>query len=746
MILALLQTLSFLIVIYYAAYALLELWMVLKAERGETQGLTAIESTTPPPLDRSSLPKVSILLPVCDELHVIERLIDAVCELDYPHQQLEIIVLDDSSDGTSPMASARVAHHATRGLPIQLLARVDKAGFKAGNLSYGITMATGDFIAVFDADFIPPPNFLLKTIPCFQNPEIGFLQTGIGYTNRDKSLLTRFQAMEMGHQQFVTTELSRGGYLGSLSGSSCVWRRECIEDVGGWNADTITEDVDIGYRAQFHHWKYVFLRDVVSLSELPETISAVRVQRDRWARGLIHNAFRHFRTMLSTKMSLVQRLHAVSLMCSSLLLASFYLLILLALPLVLMNDQLGAFFVINCSLFLLAVLIWGGSNFLGSRKGAHLAYDKPTTGLRYMLTYVALFLPLSLYYMGGLVQVALGLQGEFNRTPKGGSEWNNHTPRINSILAVLEVLTFLYSTATLVIAIMVHNYWIVLFSLVVCSGFGLALYLAWEERQTLRTARHPTWQRILITGATGAIGGAFARAYAAPGRELILQGRKVEQLRELAADCEQRGAQVVWKSLDLRDRHTLQAWLTELCAQEPIDLVLINAGLNINIGPEGQGECWEDAEALIQVNLLAAMAIVTSVLPAMRRRGHGQIALMSSLAGYFGLPVTPSYCASKAGIKAYGEALRGWLGPEGIRVNVVMPGYVESDMCASMPGPKPFLWNPERAVRVIHRGLKRDSARISFPFPLNFGTWWLAVLPAGCSTILVRWLGYTHRR
>jgi short-subunit dehydrogenase len=147
-------------------------------------------------------------------------------------------------------------------------------------------------------------------------------------------------------------------------------------------------------------------------------------------------------------------------------------------------------------------------------------------------------------------------------------------------------------------------------------------------------------------------------------------------------------------------------------------------------------------DALLDVNLKAAMAIVHAVLPAMRARGSGRIALVSSLAAYFGLPVTPSYCASKAGLKAYGEALRGWLAPAGIQVNVIMPGYVKSPMCDEMPGPKPFLWSPERAARAIRQGLERDKARISFPFPLNWGTWWLAVLPASLSTRIVSWLGY----
>lgn len=247
---------------------------------------------------------------------------------------------------------------------------------------------------------------------------------------------------------------------------------------------------------------------------------------------------------------------------------------------------------------------------------------------------------------------------------------------------------------------------------------------------------------ILITGATGGIGSALAIAYAGPGQCLILQGRNADGLTQLAARCQALGARVITQVLDVRQLEALTAWLHQVSAQERIDLVIVNAGVNTHVKADGSGEDWVAVQALIATNVLAAMATVTAVLPAMRSRGAGQVALVSSLAAYFGLPITPSYCASKAALKAYGEALRGGLSAQGICVNVVMPGYVQSPMCTDMPGPKPFLWTAEKAALAIQRGLARNQARISFPFPLNLGTWFLAVLPPSWSTRILQWLHY----
>lgn len=249
---------------------------------------------------------------------------------------------------------------------------------------------------------------------------------------------------------------------------------------------------------------------------------------------------------------------------------------------------------------------------------------------------------------------------------------------------------------------------------------------------------------IFITGATGGIGGALAPAYAAPGVTLILQGRRLDRLEEMAAECRALGARVLLEPIDVRELDELRAMVRRISDAEQPDLVLVGAGINIDIGAQGQGEQWDETRALLEINVMAAFATVEAALPAMRARGHGQIALFSSLAGWRGLPVTPSYSASKAAIRVYGEAIRDWLAPEGVKINVIVPGYVESKMCFEMPGPKPFLWSAEKAANRIKRGLAANQARISFPFPLNLGTWLLGVIPQRLSSFILRGLNYSE--
>ena len=227
-----------------------------------------------------------------------------------------------------------------------------------------------------------------------------------------------------------------------------------------------------------------------------------------------------------------------------------------------------------------------------------------------------------------------------------------------------------------------------------------------------------------------------------PGRTLILHGRDENRLGLIAAECERRGASVRTEVLDLRRPGVVLPWLQALTAEVQVDLAIVNAGVTSSVDPGSLDEPWERIRKVMAVNLDAALETVAGVLPHMRRRGSGQIALISSLSAYFGLPVTPAYCASKAALKAYGEALRVGLARDGIAVNVVLPGFVESAMSGAFPGPKPFMISAERAARIIRRGLARNRARIAFPFPLSWGMWWLAVLPPALSGRILRALGY----
>jgi cellulose synthase/poly-beta-1,6-N-acetylglucosamine synthase-like glycosyltransferase len=478
----LVECLFLLVVAYFALYVLLELRVFLISRRVERRKLTELDHV-PAALEKSSIfPRVSVLLPVCNESEVVERLIDAVCRLRYPVNALEILVLDDSSDSTTKVALAKVHQYAAQGANIRLIKRESRKGFKAGNLGNGIRQSSGEFFAIFDADFVPPEDFLLKTIPCFKDPQLGFLQTGIGYENRDVSFLTRFQAMEMGHQQYVTVGLSEDGDIASLSGSSCIWRKECVDALGGWNASTATEDVDLGYRAQFGEWKYAYLLDVVSMSVLPETISAFRIQRERWGRGLIHSAFKHVRHMFRQRMPVMKRLHAISVMFSSLLLASIYMLVLLIVPLTCAVDLGGTRIRWGASAFFLLVAVWALVNMAGARKGGRFDHRASLPAVLWgAYLYVAMFLPMAWYYFAGGMRALFGVYSEFHRTPKGKKAYRSAVPRLNSILIAGEAATVLYSILGLILAFERKSYFLIPLDVTVCVGFGMVLFWSWQE-------------------------------------------------------------------------------------------------------------------------------------------------------------------------------------------------------------------------------------------------------------------------
>jgi short-subunit dehydrogenase len=243
---------------------------------------------------------------------------------------------------------------------------------------------------------------------------------------------------------------------------------------------------------------------------------------------------------------------------------------------------------------------------------------------------------------------------------------------------------------------------------------------------------------ILITGASNGIGAALAEAYAAPGKYLALGGRDVARLSAVAERCRRRGATVIETRVDVTDAAAVSAWVEAADRAAPLDLVIANAGIQGGPFRAGGGETREEAERVMQVNFGGVCNTVYPALAAMRPRGHGQIALIGSLAGLRGLPVSPGYCASKAALKAYGEALRSWLKPEGIAIAVVLPGFVETRMSKAVIAPKPMMLSPERAAQIIQRGLARGRRQVAFPLLPYLGMQLLRALPAALADRLLR--------
>jgi cellulose synthase/poly-beta-1,6-N-acetylglucosamine synthase-like glycosyltransferase len=231
-------------------------------------------------------PRVTIQLPVFNEKYTVERLLRSVTRLDYPADRLQIQVLDDSTDDTFDLLAKLVEEYRSRGVNIELIHRIDRKGYKAGALQHGLHSATGDLIAIFDADFVPKPDWLQRTVPVFQNPDLGCLQTRWGHTNQQYNSLTQAEALGIdGHFIVEQTVRSKNGFFLNFNGTAGLWRRACIEDAGGWLWDTLTEDLDLSYRAQMRGWKFDYLPDVVVPAELPPHVEAYKKQQFRWAKG-----------------------------------------------------------------------------------------------------------------------------------------------------------------------------------------------------------------------------------------------------------------------------------------------------------------------------------------------------------------------------------------------------------------------------------------------------------------------------
>src|SRR5947208_1679033 len=244
--------------------------------------------TTEPEQKFSELPRVTVQLPIFNEQYVVDRLLQSICRLEYPREKLEIQLLDDSTDETVTVARGLVEHYAAQGYPITYHHRTNRAGYKAGALHEGLKTATGEFVAIFDADFVPPPDFLLRTIHHFTEPKIGMVQTRWTHINRNYSFLTEVEAILLdGHFVLEHSARARNDVFFNFNGTAGLWRRQAIDDAGGWQHDTLTEDTDLSYRAQLTGWKFIYRQDVECPAELPVEMTAFKIQQARWAKGLI---------------------------------------------------------------------------------------------------------------------------------------------------------------------------------------------------------------------------------------------------------------------------------------------------------------------------------------------------------------------------------------------------------------------------------------------------------------------------
>jgi cellulose synthase/poly-beta-1,6-N-acetylglucosamine synthase-like glycosyltransferase len=266
------------------------------------------EETHPP----KEWPRVTVQLPVFNEKYTVERLLHAVTQLDYPADRLQIQVLDDSTDDTFNLLEELVSQYQNRGVDIQVIHRVDRKGYKAGALDNGLRTATGDLIGIFDADFVPKRDWLKRTVPFFQNQELGCLQTRWGHTNQQYNSLTAAEAMGIdGHFIIEQTVRSKNGFFLNFNGTAGLWRLACIQDAGGWQWDTLTEDLDLSYRAQMRGWKFDYLPDVVVPAELPPQVEAYKKQQFRWAKGSFQVVRKILPSVLRAKLPLKVRFMAL---------------------------------------------------------------------------------------------------------------------------------------------------------------------------------------------------------------------------------------------------------------------------------------------------------------------------------------------------------------------------------------------------------------------------------------------------
>ena len=431
-------------------------------------------------------PFVTIQLPIYNERYVIARLIDRIAELDYPKDKYEIHILDDSTDETVDVVKGKVDEYKAKGYQIDHIRRVDRKGYKAGALKDGMKYVKGEFIAIFDADFLPHINFLKRTIPHFEDEKIGVVQTKWAHLNEDYSLITRMQAFQL-NVHFTVEQQGResGNYLLQFNGTAGVWRKQTIEEAGGWEADTLTEDLDLSYRAQLKGWKINFLEEVTAPAELPPEMNGLKSQQFRWMKGGAETAKKILPTIWNSKLSLVKKIHATSHLLSSSVFLFVFLLGVFSVPILFLtvpeffNIDVLAIFLIG--LFSIIIVYYVANVNPEFKNGGSL--KKLLKFILLFPIFLALSMGLSLHNSVAVLQGYMGRRSPFVRTPKMGENAIEGKIKKNSYLnykiskvTLMEGLLACYFLFGIFSGIYVKNLTFLLFHFLLFMGYSIIFY------------------------------------------------------------------------------------------------------------------------------------------------------------------------------------------------------------------------------------------------------------------------------
>lgn len=432
-----------------------------------------------------NFPKVTIQLPVFNEKYVAERLIQSMGEINYPKELLEIQVLDDSTDDTVEIIKKQVEALQKQGLDIQQVQRPDRVGYKAGALQYGMQIAKGEYIAVFDADFIPHPDFLLKTLPSFENENVGMVQTKWTHLNEDFSILTKIQAFWL-NAHFTVEQKGReqAGSFINFNGTAGIWRKSCIEDAGGWQHDTLTEDLDLSYRAQLRGWKFVYKENIASPAELPIMIPAIKSQQYRWTKGAAETSRKMLGKVLTSKISFKHKLLSSLHLLNSSVFFLIMIVAVLSIPMLYIkeyNPNLGIVFDLG-SAFLVG--FFATSFFYWVAAKASNPEDTLSYFVKEFPVFLAFSMGMGLHNSIAVLEGYLGIKTPFVRTPKfnvtkKGDNWTNkYLKKSITPVTIMEGLLALYFAYGIFSGFKLEDYGLMLFHLLLAVGFAYVFILS----------------------------------------------------------------------------------------------------------------------------------------------------------------------------------------------------------------------------------------------------------------------------